>query len=519
MAVVLGSNTVTGVDNLTVSTTTTLNGAAFAVTPPAGANDTRIATTTFVDTTATRPVIDFISVNGYNSMLIRSNGKVYEAHGVSSYTSYTSGRCASYDDTLVTGFEYFSQVPIPSPYEIVKCFLHGPFASALDNQGNLYMWGYNGYGQLGLGDTTFRGTPTLSATNVADVYWHNTQSQYSTHESRMIIKKTDGYLYTAGYNGYGQLGLGDTTDRSSWTQITAAGTNPLYVGNLGGNYGSLVIQKSDKTIWMCGYNGYGQLGTGNGTNLSTLTNVDSAWRGGNTNLLIRSVHAGLGYATSSAASYCSIGLFLDDGTTTYIRTSGANNWGDLGTGDTTDRTSPYTAWTGTGTSRVEEAAWQGDVVGGMMIRTTAGNLYGWGYNGYGQLGAGDTGAYPSPTLTATGVTKLWGDHSEHGYGHYHTSFMQKADGLYSTGYNSYGELGNGISGNRASWAKVKIPQNAHNNIKFLGQNSTTGSTRCYVAVTNNNTLYSWGYNGQYMVFGWNGGTVWAPTQFELMRGD
>jgi len=302
--------------------------------------------------------------------------------------------------------------------------------------------------------------------------------------------------------------------------MTAAGANPLYVGNIGNTYGSLVIQKSDKTIWMAGYNGYGQLGTGNGTNLTVLTNVDSAWRGGNTNLLIRSCHAGMGYYTSSGSSQCSIGLFLDDGTTTYIRMAGSNNWNQLGTGDGSDRTTPFTTWTGTGSARVEEAAWQGDVVGGMHIRTTAGNLYGWGYSGYGQVGNTDGASYVvSPTLTATGCTKLWGDHSEHTYGHYHTSFMQKADGLYSTGYNSYGELGKGFSGNRWGWGKVQIPQAAHESIKFLGQNSTTGSTRCYVAVTNNNTLYSWGYNGQYMVFGWNGGTVWAPSQFELMRGD
>jgi alpha-tubulin suppressor-like RCC1 family protein len=336
----------------------------------------------------------------------------------------------------------------------------------------------------------------------------------------MIIKKTDGYLYGCGYNGYGQLGVGDTTNRSTWTQITGAGTNPLFVGNMGANTGMLVVQKSDKTIWVCGWNGYGQLGNGNTTSQSSLINVDSAWRAGNTNLLIKSVHGAWYYFISSAPDYATFAMVLDDGTNSYVKTAGDNNWNQLGTTGGA-RSTPFTAYEGSLSTRVKEAAWaSGDVVGGMFVLDITGRLYAWGYNGYGQLGNGNTSTITSATQVAGDVTKIWQDHAEYAYGHYHTSFIQKADGLYAAGINNYGQCGVGDTTNRSIFTKVGLSANAHQNFKQLGQWSTTGSTRIYVGVTNDNTLYSWGYNGQYGIFPWNSvSNIASPVTFELMRGD
>ena len=41
---------------------------------------------------------------------------------------------------------------------------------------------------------------------------------FSNHS---LILKNDGTLWGCGQNSYGQLGLGDNTDRNTFTQITA----------------------------------------------------------------------------------------------------------------------------------------------------------------------------------------------------------------------------------------------------------------------------------------------------------
>jgi hypothetical protein len=96
----------------------------------------------------------------------------------------------------------------------------------------LFAFGYNNSGQLGLGDTTNRNTPTRvgSATNWASVacgFYHT------------IAINTSGELYACGYNNYGQLGLGDTTNRNTPTRVGSA-TNWASV-TCGGAYTLAII--------------------------------------------------------------------------------------------------------------------------------------------------------------------------------------------------------------------------------------------------------------------------------------
>jgi alpha-tubulin suppressor-like RCC1 family protein len=518
MPVVLQSNTATGLNTLTVSTSTNLTGASYTPTRETGNISTVVSNTTFVDTNATRPRIDYIGTNGSNSLIFLSDGKLFECHGTSGNDNYTSGRNIV-NQSYVTGIDRASQIPIPDTSPVVKAWVakHG---MALCANGNLYTWGYNGYGQLGLGTTTSMNSPTLSATNVVDFYTHVSQNcGYYMYDAKSIIKKGDGYLYGCGYNGYGQLGIAGNTSGvvSTWTQIPDAGTNPLFVGNFGNSYGKIVIQKSDKTIWMAGYNGYGTFGNGTtvGANPS-LVNVTSNWNNGNNNMLIKQLAGGSGYVAGGAGSHVNLVMLLDDGTTTIVKTAGANNWATLGTGDTTNR---YTAFQPTLPSgRVSKIVSSADSVGALYILMQNGNLYANGYNGYGQTGHGDTTDRLVPTLTNTAVLDVYNS-VEYNYGHYHSQFIKKADGLYAAGYNGNSHLGVGDTTNRSSWTKVWLPHNAGLNVKDMGCFSTTGTTRVHVALTTNNTLYAWGYNSQYAIFPWNGGQVRAPCLVEIFRGD
>ena len=115
----------------------------------------------------------------------------------------------------------------------------------LKNDGTLWNCGANNYGQLGLGDGTNRNIFTKITTNVDDI-----KSVYCGYGYTFILKN-DGTLWGCGDNQYGQLGLGDTTNRNTFTQITtnADDIKSVYCGGF-----HTLILKNDGTLWSCGWN-------------------------------------------------------------------------------------------------------------------------------------------------------------------------------------------------------------------------------------------------------------------------
>jgi len=134
----------------------------------------------------------------------------------------------------------------------------GNFCVAIKTDGTLWSWGYNVRGQLGLGDTTSRSSPVQVG---ALTNWLTVATGYSS----CLAIKTDGTLWSWGFNFYGQLGLGDTTNRSSPVQVGAL-TTWLYIA---ATYNSSYSIKTNGTLWSWGDNGNGQLGLGNTTYYSS----------------------------------------------------------------------------------------------------------------------------------------------------------------------------------------------------------------------------------------------------------
>ena len=125
----------------------------------------------------------------------------------------------------------------------------------LKNDGSIWACGDNTRGQLGLADTTNRTTFTQVTTNI-----NNDVKELSCGNAHTFIIKNDGSIWSCGLNNYGQLGLGDTTQRTTFTQVTTNINNDIKQVACGGNH--TFILKTDGSVWSCGYNGYGQLGLG-----------------------------------------------------------------------------------------------------------------------------------------------------------------------------------------------------------------------------------------------------------------
>ena len=87
----------------------------------------------------------------------------------------------------------------------------------------------------------------------------------------MFVRK-DGSVWATGFNHFGQLGLGHTTDVSTPVEVTAIGKT---VRSVSCGHSHTVFLQQDGRVWVTGLNNCGQLGLGHITNQTTPQMVDS----------------------------------------------------------------------------------------------------------------------------------------------------------------------------------------------------------------------------------------------------
>jgi alpha-tubulin suppressor-like RCC1 family protein len=434
---------------------------------------------------------------GYGNQFIIADGRLYIAKGVGNDRAWTAALSTNQNVPLEAGINNMYEVPFINeiPGTVADAGIYGISAYALMTNGNLYTWGYNGYGQLGLGNTTNSFYPTLSNTNVAQVYTHPSQSasvDYSVQ--RLVIRKTNNTFFGCGHDGQGQLGLGTTTPKTSWTQLPWIPANVLSVWNLGGDLGSMFIQLANGLIQATGWNGRGQLGVGTYDAQFTTPVNANLWLNGDTTMRIQSIGWGGPYnAGGGQQNYCNITMFLDNGTTSRIATAGDNNWGAIGNGTTTNSTSPIAAVGIIG--RVVKFISMGQAPRALYALTSTGNLYAWGYNESGQLGTGTTAQQNSPTIMAVDVLDIMGEcQGWNFYGYYVPSpYIRKSAGYFVCGYNQGGSLGDGTQTQQNFLVRLRVPPNVV--FKYFG---TYGNNNLLtrIGITTDNAIWAWGYNGQ-----------------------
>jgi alpha-tubulin suppressor-like RCC1 family protein len=309
------------------------------------------------------------------SAFVASNGDLYtcgyNAHGGLGINSTTNASTP----TKVTNISSVSEVIISDCY--VASFL------ALKTNGDLYGWGDNRVGALGLGTADQFTSPQLITSSVlkADITKGGYTNYYNGH---MIVLKTNGEVYTTGYNGYGQLGLGNTTNRTALTKIT---TLPVItdIGCNGGYWGQSYAVSEGKRLYAWGYNSYGAVGDNTTTNATSPYNVNK-WAG---NLAQDPPFVGKTFTVfpgPSSYSYTVLCIIDSDGRVYMV---GANS------GMANGNTSSCLVWTEivptlrTTTEKPVTAKIylsDSDIV--ISILTDAGNLYSVGRNNWGACNVG-----------------------------------------------------------------------------------------------------------------------------------
>jgi alpha-tubulin suppressor-like RCC1 family protein len=195
----------------------------------------------------------------------------------------------------------------------------------IDANGIVFALGYNAHGQLGVGDTTDRDIATrieaLTGVVITDVF--------GTHESGGVDNNTyfltsTGAVWGCGANDFGSLGLGSTTQQNTAVAITGLGTGIVGISGGSNINAHALFWNASGQLYAAGHNASGQLGDGTVTDRTSITTIS-----GMTNV----VEAVSTYRAASG------GWSAVRRSTGVIATCGFNSSGQLGHGDTTNRSS------------------------------------------------------------------------------------------------------------------------------------------------------------------------------------
>ncbi|MEG3637643.1 RCC1 domain-containing protein [Magnetococcus sp. PR-3] len=308
---------------------------------------------------------------------------------------------------------------------VKEVHLAGRSVFALMEDGTVYSWGYNGYGQLGQGDTNLRYVPTKIVGLTGITQMATTGSYWGDYTSVWFLDD-QGRIWACGYNGYGQLGDGSTTNRLEPVQVSGA-QNWVWVGCASAyrSYAFAIDASGNAFSW--GYNGRGNLGVGNTTDQHGPTPVSLP---GNVKTIVGNCDG-----DGNGNPYASTFWLLEDG---RLYAAGYNNYGQLGVGDTTERTTPVEI---SALANVVDVSIGGGQTAHGMALLGDGSIRTWGRNNYGQLGVGNTTNQHTPQ--DPGLTDIVQIRGSGYYGYQFSMVLDSSGTLWSAGYNGNGQLGLG----------------------------------------------------------------------------
>jgi alpha-tubulin suppressor-like RCC1 family protein len=238
-------------------------------------------------------------------------------------------------------------------------------AGSTGSPGSAWAWGYNAYGQLGNGTTTNSLTPVQvslpSGTTVTAIAGGGNHS---------LALTSTGQVLAWGYNVHGQLGNGTTTNSSTPVAVSLPPFGITVTAIAGGLTHSLARTSTGQVLaW--GYNVHGQLGNGT-TTITGCFCISTPV----------AVSLPSGTTVTAIAGGGSVSLALTS--TGQVLAWGDNQLGQLGNGSFPDSNIPVAVSLPSGTTVIAIAG------GGVhdLALTSTGQVLAWGFNGDGELGNG-----------------------------------------------------------------------------------------------------------------------------------
>ena len=316
--------------------------------------------------------------------------------------------------------------------ETLATFSSGNFHTLfIKNNGSLWAWGGNEYGQIGDGTRTIYGEDefaqdedyglVLLEDNTKDIPVHIMDNviAVSAGACHSMAIKSDGTLWGWGENEHGELGDGTTNDSVTPKKIM----DSVSAVSAGLHYTMAI--KTDGSLWAWGINLKGQLGDGTAVNRKRPVKVMDS---------VKFVSTGQDYTMAVKA----------DGS---LWSWGANNinvfseriGGWLGDGTINDRVVPAKIMDNV--SAVSAGAWHSIAV------KNDGTLWVWGLNKEGQLGDGTLTTRLTPIKLMDKVSAATADA-------WHSTAIRTDGSLWAWGQNKNGEIGNGRKSDYVTPVKV-----------------------------------------------------------------
>lgn len=138
---------------------------------------------------------------------------------------------------------------------VIQVSLADRHSLVLTNDGVVYSFGLNQYGQLGLRHTMNMRTPFKIESLISWNIMHVTAIGSTDHPHSLVIS-TEGRVFGFGSNSRGQLGLGEVSSRSIPTLIPLS----KRIARVTGGEGFSLFLADDGCLYSTGWNNFGQLG-------------------------------------------------------------------------------------------------------------------------------------------------------------------------------------------------------------------------------------------------------------------
>ncbi|XP_058735596.1 ultraviolet-B receptor UVR8-like isoform X2 [Vicia villosa] len=258
----------------------------------------------------------------------------------------------------------------------------------------------------------------------------------------------------------GQLGHGDTDDRLLPTKLSAFDGQDIVSVTCGADY-TVARSDSSKNVYSWGWGDFGRLGHGDHSDLF-IPHPIGALQG----LKIKQIACG--------DCHC-LAVTMES----KVLSWGRNQNGELGLGTTEDSLVPQKvlAFEGIRIKMVAAGAEHSVAI------TEDGDLYGWGWGRYGNLGLGDKNDRLIPEKVNIVGVKI----GMVSCGWRHTISVSSSGELYTHGWSKYGQLGHGDFEDHLVPRKVQALSD-----KFISQ--VSGGWRHSMALTSSGQLFGWGWN-------------------------